>query len=206
MVFGDPCFIGVQTQPIWSMRVMGGEGSRSASGGVHSPISLRTWVRAQVHDTASTGRTMMATMRQAIAVGPLLKNKRRIGDVASIHPILQVVALGGGWWLRRKPNVTCFAVANAAWKSKFARITYCSGSILLIATMPLSARCHHYRYWAFKFPQSCSSIALAHPILLFPPKRNDDIPLPGLDFVPVDEPDDETRGRILLRAALGGRQ
>jgi len=122
------------------------------------------------------------------------------------HSILQVVALGGGWWLRRKPNVTCFAVANAAWKSKFARITYCSGSMLLIATMPLSARCHHYRYWAFKFPQSCSSIALAHPILLFPPKRNDDIPLPGLDFVPVDEPDDETRGRILLRAALGGRQ
>ena len=78
---------------------------------------------------------------------------------------------------------------------------------LVLVTQPAQA-CRHYSRWYYPYPQHCYGLAARAPATpaVLPPKRNDDIPLPGLDFVPVDEPDDETRGRILLRAALGGRQ
>jgi hypothetical protein len=39
-------------------------------------------------------------------------------------------------------------------------------------------------------------------VLPMPPSRDETIPLPDLVFAPMDEPDDETRARLLLRAVL----
>ena len=80
------------------------------------------------------------------------------------------------------------------------------GAIVLMLTSPVDAHC--FRYWAFPWPQHCVREKSLRPPQRFPPivsrfPIEQEIPLPDVTFVPMDEPDEATRARLLLRAALG---
>ena len=81
-------------------------------------------------------------------------------------------------------------------------------SIALVLVAQPAQACKKYSIWRYPYPQHCYGTAHASaptPSGIVPlPRPEEEIPLPGLDFVPASEPDDDTRGRILLRAALGG--
>ena len=76
--------------------------------------------------------------------------------------------------------------------------------LMLAAVAPASA-CRHYSIWGFPWAQRCSvsTPVRAVPVTPTPPVRDTDMPLP--DLTPVvwgDDRDEDTRGRLLLRAAL----
>jgi hypothetical protein len=79
-------------------------------------------------------------------------------------------------------------------------------AIVLMLTSPVDAHC--FRYWAFPWPQHCP--AHAHSAQFVSRQKaamnyrpsDMEIPLPDVTFVPAGEPDDLTRGRLLLRGAL----
>jgi hypothetical protein len=79
----------------------------------------------------------------------------------------------------------------------------------LLTAQPAAAACHVFRYWAFPWPQRCP--AHAHSAQFVSRQKaamnyrpsDMEIPLPDVTFVPMDEPDEATRARLLLRAALG---
>jgi hypothetical protein len=68
-----------------------------------------------------------------------------------------------------------------------------------------AAGCHHYHYWAFRYPQRCRVIALAPDIMrrrvVRPPPSPERIaiPLPSLDWIECPEGDSRLRGVALLR-------
>ena len=84
---------------------------------------------------------------------------------------------------------------------------------MLMLSDPAQA-CHHFRYWAFKFPQRCGVARLQIPANSRKPVTvasrlatadEPDIPLPSLARTDFDggEADEPTRARLLLRGILG---
>jgi hypothetical protein len=78
-------------------------------------------------------------------------------------------------------------------------------ALLMLAMVTPASACRHYSIWGFRWAQRCSAStpARAAPVPPTSPVRDTDMPLP--DLTPVvwgDDPDEDTRGRLLLRAAL----
>jgi hypothetical protein len=78
-------------------------------------------------------------------------------------------------------------------------------AVLMLATVAPASACRHYSIWGFPWAQRCSvsTPIRALSVTPTPPVRDTDMPLPSL--TPVvwgDAPDEDTRGRLLLRAAL----
>jgi hypothetical protein len=97
---------------------------------------------------------------------------------------------------------------------------------VILAATPVEAAAHCYSVWKYPFRQRCNEpVRYSRPVarpgrpaapqpvsLRLPPAESRPepsvgpdgaIPLPALDFTAGHEPDDETRARLLLRAALG---
>jgi hypothetical protein len=93
---------------------------------------------------------------------------------------------------------------------------------LLLMAMDSADACHRYQRWYYPYPQNCRMTALApksrfrlpraridislkmpaRPVVPLPP----DIPLPDLANIEWGQfPDDELRGRLLLRVLLQGK-
>jgi hypothetical protein len=78
-------------------------------------------------------------------------------------------------------------------------------ALLMLATVAPAAACRHYPIWGFPWTQRCTVSTPVHavPVAPTPPIRDTDMPLPAL--TPVDwgdNLDEDTRGRLLLHAAL----
>ena len=93
---------------------------------------------------------------------------------------------------------------------KLAPLLIC---VLTLSGSPAKA-CHIYKYWAYKFPQSCGA-RVAHAQIFahfrrqrlaiqLPPKPEPAVALPSLTKgeIGFGEADEPTRARVLLRAAL----
>jgi hypothetical protein len=88
--------------------------------------------------------------------------------------------------------------------------------IVLLAVEPAAAsKCHHFSIWNYPRRQTCRVTALAPASIrsrarisvALPVPRPIDIPLP--DLVNIDwgqPPNDETRGRLMLRTMLQGKE
>jgi hypothetical protein len=76
--------------------------------------------------------------------------------------------------------------------------------LLTLATVTPALACRHYSIWSFPWPQRCSVSTPVHaaPVTLTSPIRDTDMPLPDLTPVDGGGPDENTRARLLLRAAL----
>lgn len=83
---------------------------------------------------------------------------------------------------------------------------------------PAFAACHKYTHWAYPFKQRCPAHAVRYVASVPPPparpttqldkieKIDVTIPLPGLNNIDWGRPaDEDTIGRVLLRAKLGGQ-
>ena len=93
--------------------------------------------------------------------------------------------------------------------------------VLTLATDSATA-CHRFHYWAYHRPQSCRVTALAPRSAVRLPNARIDIALPAPRHIapPAQEfslpdltdiewgspPDDELRGRLLLRVILQGKE
>lgn len=77
---------------------------------------------------------------------------------------------------------------------------------LLIALWPLPAHaCHLYSVWHYPFRQRCPAPPAPHPRPHRPPSPAS-IPLPALAGIDWGQPpDDETLGRLMLRAKMEGQ-
>jgi hypothetical protein len=76
-------------------------------------------------------------------------------------------------------------------------------TVLLLLVAPASA-CRHYSIWGFPWAQRCSVSTPVRAVPVTPtPPVDTDMPLPDLTAVIWgDDPNEDTRGRLLLRAAL----
>jgi hypothetical protein len=87
------------------------------------------------------------------------------------------------------------------------------GGLFLWGAPPAQA-CHKFAYWGFPWPQRCGPEFKPAPIqkriYLGPPPipeaRPIDIPIPDMAFTECPAADDDTAGRVMLRAALEGTQ
>jgi hypothetical protein len=70
---------------------------------------------------------------------------------------------------------------------------------LLIAAADPALACHRFSVWHFPWPQRCSVVAEPRPAQ---PKAStsDDMPLPDLSPITGEEPDEQTRARLIMRA------
>ncbi len=78
---------------------------------------------------------------------------------------------------------------------------------LLLAPAPAEAACHRFRHWAYPFPQRCGtpqSAARAAPAIAYhaPVKRAPALVLPDMSATWGSEPDEVTKGRLILKAKL----
>lgn len=77
--------------------------------------------------------------------------------------------------------------------------------ITLAAFMLLAApaEAHCFSVWHYPWAQRCG-VAVTHVTHVTPPPKTNDIPIPELTPIAGGEPDEATRARLLLRAALAG--
>jgi hypothetical protein len=81
-------------------------------------------------------------------------------------------------------------------------------AVFLLATGPASAACHRYSIWHYPWPQRCQRDEVyptktIHAEPEAPLTSVKEIPLPFLtDIVWGNAPDEDMRGRLMLRAAL----
>jgi hypothetical protein len=85
-------------------------------------------------------------------------------------------------------------------------------AITLALEPAAAAKCHHFSIWKYPWRQNCRMTALAPPSIrsrarleiILPAAR--EIPMPSLTNIDWGQaPDDELRGRLLLRVILQGK-
>jgi hypothetical protein len=94
-------------------------------------------------------------------------------------------------------------------KGRAAALAAAMGGFCLLGAAPAAA-CHKFAYWGFPWPQRCGPIFKPAPIL---PKRiyqppallPNEIPIPSMAFTECPPADEDTTGRVMLRAALEGK-
>lgn len=83
-----------------------------------------------------------------------------------------------------------------------------SGLMLFCVTSPsYSNSCHKFSIWRYPWPQTCGTKHLAYQANVsfpLPPERDADMALPDLPLIWLNtsEPDDETRGKLMLLGVL----
>lgn len=89
------------------------------------------------------------------------------------------------------------------------RIGAMSGLMLFSMSCSPSAvaACHKYSIWRYPWPQTCGTKHLAYQANVsfpLPPERDADMALPDLPLIWLNtsEPDDETRGKLMLLGVL----
>lgn len=88
------------------------------------------------------------------------------------------------------------------------RIGAMSGLMLLCSGAPgYSNSCHKFSIWHYPWPQTCGTKHLAYQANVsfpLPPERDADMALPDLPLIWLNtsEPDDETRGKLMLLGVL----
>lgn len=85
----------------------------------------------------------------------------------------------------------------------------------IVLALATPAQAHCYSIWHYPWRQSCGATALAPPMIrsrariavVLPAPRPIEIPLPSLTDIDWGQlPDDELRGRLMLRATLQGKE
>jgi hypothetical protein len=88
-------------------------------------------------------------------------------------------------------------------------------AITLALEPAAAAKCHHFSIWKYPWRQSCRMTALAPSSIrsrarinvILPVPRPIEIPLPDLTNIDWGQlPDDDARGRLMLRATLQGKE